>query len=115
GTSGPGRPGQKPVRRDLIRSRSSLGSRIASGSRRWRALLAGDPPDDLVDQAVFLGLGGGQVAVALGVLGDPLDRLAGVPGEDLVDHLLTPDDLLGLDLDVGDLTADLAIRLVDHD
>ena len=72
-------------------------------------------PDDLVDEAVFLGLDRGQVAVALGVLGDPLDRLAGVLGEDLVDVLLAVEDLLGLDLDVGDLAADLAVGLVDHD
>ena len=41
--------------------------------------------------------------------------LAGVAGEDLVEHVAGLEDLLGLDLDVGDLAADLAVGLVDHD
>ena len=92
-------------------------ARLTDRLRPVRALLlaGGDPAHDLVDQAVFLGLDGGQVAVAFGVPGDPLDRLAGVLGQDLVDHLLALDDLLGLDLDVGDLAAHLAVGLMDHD
>ncbi len=34
--------------------------------------------EDVVDEAVVLGLFGGHVEIAVGVLGDPLDRLAGV-------------------------------------
>ena len=66
-------------------------------------------------RSVFLGLLGGHVEVAVGVLGDPLDRLAGVLGEDLVEDFAGLEDLLGLDLDVGDLAAHLAVRLVEHD
>ena len=34
--------------------------------------------EDVVDHAVFLGFAGRHVVVAIGVLGDPLERLAGV-------------------------------------
>src|SRR4051794_4689703 len=93
-----------------VGSLGESGSRsMASRGRELGGLGARDVADDLVDDPVFLGLDGGQVAVALGVLGDPLDRLAAVLGEDLVDRLPAPYDLLGLDLDVGDLSADLAV------
>jgi len=44
-----------------------------------------------------------------------LDGLAGVVREDLVDAAADPEDLLGVDLDVGGLTAESAARLVDED
>ena len=43
--------------------------------------------DDLVDQAEFLGLAGVEVPVAVGLLGDDVDRLAGVMGQDFVQPL----------------------------
>ena len=61
------------------------------------------------------GLFGRHVKVAVGVLGDPLDGLAGVLGQDLVEHFAGVEDFVGLDFDVGDLAADLAVGLVDHD
>src|SRR5438477_1779462 len=70
-----------PADRGPLRAESLL-RRVPLGR-----LGAGDVTDDLVDQAVFLGLDGGHVAVALGVLGDPLQGLVGVLGQDLVDVL----------------------------
>ena len=58
------------------------------------------PLDDLVDQAVLDGLLGLEEAVALHVLVDLLERLAGVLGVDLVDPLARVEDLAGVDLDV---------------
>ncbi len=46
---------------------------------------------------------------------DPLERLPGALGEDLVESLAQEDDLLGLDLDVDRLAAGAAQRLVEHD
>src|SRR3954447_25682281 len=86
-----------------------------SGDRGLVGLGGRDVADDLVDQAVLPGLHGRHVAVALGVAGDDLVWLVAVLGEDLVDVLLVGHDLLRLDLDVRDLAADLAVRLVDHD
>ena len=105
--------GRTPWRCEIAATVRSSSVRRQVARRPWSRCR--DLADDLVHQAVFLGLHGRQVAVALGVLGDPLDRLAGVLGEDLVDDLPALDDLLGLDLDVGDLAADLAVGLVDHD
>ena len=70
-------------------SAGSIGSQpvigVASGDRRrsgtWLALR-----DDVVDEAVLLRLLGGEPAVAVGVLLDLLDRLAGVEGDALVQH-----------------------------
>ena len=107
-----GGPWSSVRRADRVR-RWSRGSR--SGGHGIPGLTAGNLAHHLVDEAVFLGLHRGQVAVAIGVPGDSLDRLAGVAGEDLVDDVPALDDLLGLDLDVGDLPADLAIGLMDHD
>ena len=61
-----------------------------------------------------LACSGRHVEIAVGVLGDPLDRLAGVVGQDLVEHFAGLEDLVGLDFDVRDLPADLAVGLVDH-
>ena len=44
---------------------------------RW-FLAGGNPSHHFIDEAVLLGLLGSQVAVALGVSGDLLDRLTGV-------------------------------------
>src|SRR4051794_2947703 len=70
--------------------------------------------DDLVDDAVGLGLVGGEDLVALDVGADLLDRLAGVAGQDLLHLAAHPLDLRGVDLQVGHLTAGLARGLVDE-
>ena len=70
--------------------------------------------EDVVNDPVFLGLFGGHVEIAVGVLGDPLDGLAGVGGQDGVERLAGLEDFVGLDFDVGDLPADLSVGLVDH-
>src|SRR5690606_34641005 len=71
--------------------------------------------EDVVDEAVLLGLDRPHEVVAIGVPFDALEGLAGVMLEDLVDALLGPQDLLGVDLDVRGLPLEPAERLVDHD
>ena len=69
----------------------------------------------LVHQAKVLGFVGVEIAVALGFLFDVTKRLAGVLGQDFVEAMAFLDDFVGLDFDVGNLAADLAPGLVDHD
>src|SRR5579875_2382312 len=73
--------------------------------------------DDLVHDPVLLGLIGRQDRVPLDVGPDLLDRLPGVPGQDLLLEQPHPLDLVRLDLQVGDLHGALgaAGRLVDQD
>ena len=71
--------------------------------------------DDVVDEAVVLGLLGREPAVAVGVDDDLLDRLAGVVGDPLGQQPLGVGHLLGLDGDVGRLTPKAAEGLVHHD
>src|SRR6185312_8585669 len=71
--------------------------------------------DHLVHDAVGPGLLCAHEVVAVAVLLDPLQGLPGVLGDDLVEPALHPEDLLGLDLDVGGLTLRAAHRLVNHD
>src|SRR5689334_4686451 len=56
--------------------------------------------DDLVDDPVRLRLVGGEDLVALDVQTDLVDRLAGVPREDLLHLRAHPLDLGGVDLEV---------------
>src|SRR5262245_38379776 len=63
--------------------------------------------ENVVDQSVFLALASGHVVVAIGVLGDSLQRLAGVLGQNLVEHAARLQDFVGLNLDVRNLAADL--------
>src|SRR4029077_10376520 len=69
--------------------------------------------EEIVDDAVLLGLFGVHDEVAVGVDADLLEGLAGVEGQDPVEELTHPDDLLGLDLDVDGLAGRAAVRLVD--
>src|SRR3990167_11226088 len=71
--------------------------------------------DDLVDEAVLLRLVRRHEVVPVGVFLDFVERLAGVLDEQLVDLLAQPQDLAGLDRDVGRRTLHPAPRLVDHD
>src|SRR5262245_40165267 len=87
--AGPGSvvsPGRGPRRRPPCPSVSGARGGLVRFGR-------GDVAHHLVHQAVLLGLQRREVAVALGVLADPLDRLAGVLGEDLVDDLPALEDL----------------------
>src|SRR5262245_29125620 len=70
---------------------------------------------DFVHQTVLYRVFGPHEKVAVGVPGDGLHRLAGVPGEDLVQPGLEVQDLLGVDLDVRHLALEAARGLVDHD
>src|SRR5258708_24455128 len=72
--------------------------------------------EDIVDEAVLLGLLGGKDLVALDVVRDLLHGLAAVPGQDRLELLTDPHDLSGLDLDVAGLpVGTLGGRLVDQD
>src|SRR3954453_9800419 len=62
--------------------------------------------DDVVDKPVLEGLLRGEPAVAVGVLLDLLDALAGVEGLQLVELALGPPEQVGLDGDVGRGAAD---------
>src|SRR6202167_524762 len=67
---------------------------------------------NVIDEAVALGLLGGEPAVPVGVLLDGADGLAGVRRRPPEQRLLDVQHLLGLDPDVGRGTADAAGRLV---
>jgi len=71
--------------------------------------------EHLVDQAEGLGLVGGEEFVALDILLDLLERLAGIMGHELVHPVADAQDLAGLDLDVASHALGAAGRLVDHD
>src|SRR6478672_11824212 len=70
--------------------------------------------DHFVDDPVFLRFERAHDEVAVGVLRDLLDRLAGVVREQLVEGLAHAHDLLRLDLDVDGLTRRATVRLVDE-
>src|SRR5690606_36597325 len=72
------------------------------------------PFQDLIHEPLFPGLFGALEVVALGVGGDGFDRLAGVPGQDLVQPLLQRQDLPRMDIDVRRLALEPTERLVDH-
>ena len=49
----------------------------------FRHVLGLELREDLIDEPVFRGFLGGHVEIAVGVLGDAFDRLAGMGREDL--------------------------------
>src|SRR5579883_2581735 len=71
--------------------------------------------DHVVDDPVVLRLLGGHEVVALHVLGDLVDVLSCVKGDDLLEPPLEADHLARLDLDVGRLTLEAGRDLVDQD
>src|SRR5436853_6801559 len=70
--------------------------------------------DDLVDHPVLLRLERAHDEVPVGVVAYPFGGLPGVMGQQLVEGLAHPRDLLGLDLDVHGLTRGTTVRLVDQ-
>ena len=70
--------------------------------------------EDLVDQAVGLGLCRRHEVVAFGVALDFVDRLAGVPRVQRVDSVPRFEDFEGVDLDVAGLPLHSRQRLMDH-
>src|SRR5207247_1565808 len=82
--------------------------RPADGGSRQ---LGRDSPirDDVVDDAVCLGLVGRQDEVSVGVLRHLVDVLAGVLRDQLLEKLAVPRDLLRLDLDVDRLPLRTAV------
>ena len=77
--------------------------------------------DDLINEAVFLGLLRRKEVVALGILLHLFQRLAGVLAEQPVHLGAGADDVVRMDLDVGSLSGQTAAltacdqRLVNHD
>src|SRR5690606_6161029 len=94
-----------------ISGRARSGPAQALASRR----LGSPGGQHLVDQPIRYRIRRGHEVVTLGILGDALDRLAGVLGQDLVQALAQLEDFARLDLDVGGLTLGAARGLVDHD
>src|SRR5205807_4420950 len=92
----------------VARSRTACGLRAARHTVRTAAF------DDLVDDAVVLGFVRAHEEVALGVVVDDLDGLAGVVGEDLIEAPADAQDLLSVDLDVGRLAAETRRGLMDE-
>src|SRR6201996_9427331 len=94
---------------------AELRTRLPSGGgdRAGRGLLGA--ADHVVHEAVLLGLLRGVPVVAVGVLEDLLQGLAGVPRRELRERLLHVAHLLGLIPDVGRGAADAAGRLVHQD
>src|SRR5665213_2764809 len=72
--------------------------------------------DDVVDDAVFLGLRGGHDEVALDVAFDAIEGLAGAGAHQLVGNFTNAQDFAGVDVDVRCLSAEPAHRwLMDED
>src|SRR5688500_15730641 len=77
-----------PQNEHLSRSPPSPNFAMSLGPlARRRDLLEVPAVDHLVDDPVLLGLLGAHDVVAVGVLGDPLDVLPGVLGQELVQQL----------------------------
>src|SRR5699024_8672098 len=86
--------------------RSTRRSGLARGRGRFG--------DDVVDEAVLLGLIGSEPAVPVGVLVDLLHAVAGLLGGQFGHGALHVQDQVRVDPDVGGGTADSAGRLVHH-
>lgn len=71
--------------------------------------------DDLVDDAILLGLVDRHEVVAVGVFFDFGERLAGVFGENLVEPVANLENVIGADLHVDGLPLGAAHHLMDHD
>src|SRR3954470_1573560 len=69
--------------------------------------------DHLIADAVGHGLLGVEEAVALGILADLVDALAGALGHDADERVLGLEDFLRLNFDVGGLSIHAAEGLVD--
>src|SRR5689334_10449124 len=70
------------------------------------------PLQNLIYDAILLRLIGAQEEVPVGIFGDLVERLAGVFGQDLVQHLAITQNLVGLNFNVADLALHPAIWLM---
>src|SRR5713226_7312856 len=95
--SGSARPSAKPPPSPCLNSNLTL--------LRGRSRFLGH---HFVDQAVLLGLTRAHEVVAIGVLFDAVERLAGVLLHDLVKLCLEAQDFLGVQLDVARLPPEAA-------
>jgi hypothetical protein len=86
------------------------------GHTSSRGSLGGPPAYDyLINQSVFNRLSGGHEEIAVRVLLDLLEVLAGVARQDAVDLLARVQNLARLDVDIDRLTARAAERLMNQD
>src|SRR5690606_39730237 len=109
GRGDPRRPGRKPrTRREPGRRWGRSRFAVASRARvsRGPGLELRAVANDVIDQAVVLGLGRAQPEVAIAVLVDLLNGAAGGLGDDLVVAAAELDDLLGRDVDLDRAAAD---------
>src|SRR5919106_4207841 len=83
--------------------------------RRLKQLARTAHGDDIVDEAVILGLLSGHEEITIGVTLDAFEVLARVFGHDRVQGLLDAEDLTRLDLDIRRLPLEAARWLMDHD
>src|SRR5438552_6293076 len=114
GRSAPARTAQRHL------APAPSGARDGPGGRFDRnpggALNASAALDDLVDQTVLQRLARRHEVVALGVVGDPLERLARFLGQHFFQAALHADRLAGANLDVGGLAPEpRRPQLVDQD
>src|SRR5262249_36233579 len=94
--------------------RGRAAQEAAPPGRELFLLLFRDLLNHFIDQTELLGFLSREVAVAVGFNLDLLQGLARVLGEDLVEAMALLHDLGSLNLDIGDLAADLAPGLMDH-
>src|SRR6185503_20353152 len=87
---------------------------LESASVAWEPMLLA-LGDDLIDDAVFLGCIRRHDEVPVRVALHPLHRLPRVVGQDAVQALANPQDLLRVDVDVRRLPGKIAHRLVQND
>src|SRR5262245_41659472 len=71
--------------------------------------------DDFIDQAILRGFLGGHKSIAVGVLLDLVEGMAGVLQQNLVHLLLDPPEFLGVDRDFLSSALHASEGLVDHD
>ena len=117
---------------ELMRKLEILGAAAKAAKQFPFSVLAGNrichflPPglmihDDLIDQAVILGLLRGHIVVAVGIPLHNFQRLAGVFAEHTVHLFLDGHNMIGMNLDVGSLPGKSAVlaagnqRLVNED
>ena len=70
---------------------------------------------DIVDDTKFFGFFGVQIKIAVAGLTNFVDILAGVVGEDLIECGTGSHNFVSLNLDIGDLSTDATVGLMDHD
>jgi hypothetical protein len=77
--------------------------RGAEAAAAWKLEASRSFPDDIINNTVFLALVGPHDVIPLGIVLNPLQGLAGVLGQNLVQPFAGAQELTGVDVDVGGL------------